>query len=161
LAAKSVWRTVCPEGWKLAPVHLGAAAAALGLEIVAWRPAESRLNGALIRGAHAIFINASLAPARARFTAAHEFGHYVLGHRGDHYCYDGLRTAEEREASRFAAAFLMPTAVVKALWLKLGGLSPTAKVATVAERLAVSRQALGYRLEALGLTVRPSFSARY
>ncbi len=154
LAAKSLWRTVYP-------VDLSAAAASLGVEIIKWSPTEPRLLGALIRRPGAAFVNGALVPSRARFTAAHELGHFVLGHAGDYYCYDGLRTAQEREANVFAAALLMPEAVVKSLWLKLGNLTPHVKIAVAAKRLAVSRQALGYRLGALGLVAARLFYRRY
>lgn len=164
LAAKSVWRTVYPTTFELGPVNLSAVAAALGLELVAWEPDEPKLLGALVRSARTVFVNARLAPPRARFTAAHEFGHYVLNHQGDYVCYDGLRTAQEREANRFAAQLLMPTPVVKGLWLKLDRLPPATRLAVVAKALAVSREALGYRLTAMGLARArayvPAFAGR-
>jgi len=101
-----------------------------------------------------VFVNAALSPPRKRFTTAHALGHYVLGHGGDHYCPAAEDESREREANRFAAALLMPASRVTALWLKLDGVRPAARVRAVAERLLVSREALGYRLLTLGLTRR-------
>ncbi len=151
LAATALWRATCPDGWRVEPINLGAAAAHLGVDILTWQPDDERLNGALIRSAKTVFVNAALARPRMRFAAAHELGHYVLGHEGDFFCPFNRYATLEREANRFAAALLMPTAVVKALWLKLSDLTPAAKLSTLAERLAVSRQALGYRLRAVGI----------
>lgn len=146
-----MWRATCPDGWRVEPINLGAAAAHLGVDILTWQPDDERLNGALIRSAKTVFVNAALARPRMRFAAAHELGHYVLGHEGDFFCPFNRYATLEREANRFAAALLMPTAVVKALWLKLSDLTPAAKLSALAERLAVSRQALGYRLRAVGI----------
>ena len=151
LAATALWRATCPDGWRLEPINLGAVAAHLGVDILTWQPDEERLNGALIRSAKTVFVNAALARPRMRFAAAHELGHYVLGHEGDFFCPFNRYATLEREANRFAAALLMPTAVVKMLWLKLSDLTPAAKLSALAERLAVSRQALGYRLRAVGI----------
>ncbi len=123
----------------------------MGVDILTWRPDEDGLNGALIRSAKTIFVNAALVRPRMRFAAAHELGHYVLGHEGDFFCPFNRYAAPEREANCFAAALLMPATVVKTLWLKLSDLTPAAKVSALAERLAVSRQALGYRLRAVGI----------
>lgn len=151
LAAAALWRATCPDGWRLEPVDLGAVAAHLGVDILTWQPDDERLNGALIRSAKTVFVNAALARPRMRFAAAHELGHYVLGHEGDFFCPFNRYATLEREANRFAAALLMPTALVKTLWLKLSDLTPAAKLSALAERLAVSRQALGYRLRAVGI----------
>ena len=78
----------------------------------------------------------------------HELGHYVLGHEGDFFCPFDRYATLEREANLFAAALLMPKAVVKTLWLKLSDLTPAAKLSALAERLEVS---LGYRLQAVGI----------
>ncbi len=146
-----MWRATCPDGWRVEPINLGAVAAYLGVDILTWQPDEEQLNGALIRSAKTVFVNAALVRPRMRFAAAHELGHYVLGHEGDFFCPFNRYATLECEANRFAAALLMPTTVVKALWLKLSDLTPAAKLSALAERLAVSRQALGYRLRAVGI----------
>jgi Zn-dependent peptidase ImmA (M78 family) len=54
---------------------------------------------------------------RARFTIAHEIGHIALKHQGTHYrgrindrlrAFAGRAQQNEREAEKFAAAFLAP-----------------------------------------------------
>ncbi len=126
----------------------------VGVEILTWHPEEEKLNGALIRNAGTVFVNASLTRPRMRFAAAHEIGHYVLGHEGDLFCPYGRYAVQEREANLFAAALLIPAAVIKLFWLKLSNIAPAVRVAVVAERLAVSRQALSYRLETVGMAGR-------
>ncbi|MGD8718978.1 MAG: ImmA/IrrE family metallo-endopeptidase [Candidatus Zixiibacteriota bacterium] len=121
----------------------------LGLDVVYWEPEEEGLAGALVRSARTIFVNASLPAARMRYTVAHELGHYLLGH-GDACCPCPSRAEEELEADCFAAALLMPPALLHSMWVTLGDLSPAPKVTTIARRLGVPRQALGYRLVTLG-----------
>jgi hypothetical protein len=63
-----------------------------------------------------IYYNTKASPQRRRFTAAHEFGHYLLhrkkypdGLRCDEAAVDGRNGVEiEREANDFAATLLMP-----------------------------------------------------
>jgi IrrE N-terminal-like domain len=63
-----------------------------------------------------IYYNFKGSPGRRRFTAAHEFGHYLLhrkkypqGFRCDEAAVDGrTKTEVEREANEFAATLLMP-----------------------------------------------------
>jgi len=151
ILATALWRNLWREDWRFAPVDLRTVADYLGVEILTWYPNENRLHGALIRSAGTVFVNASLTRPRMRFAAAHELGHYVLGHEGNFFCPYGRYAAQEREANVFAAALLMPAAVIKLFWLKLGNVAPAARVAAVAERLAVSRRALSCRLETVGL----------
>jgi Zn-dependent peptidase ImmA (M78 family) len=115
LAAKSLWRDMYKAGRYAEPVDVFAAAEHLGLDVVYWEPEEKDLAGVLIRSARTIFVNASLSAARIRFTVAHELGHYVLGH-GDAGCPCPSRAEEEREADRFAAALLLPAAVLRSMW---------------------------------------------
>jgi hypothetical protein len=63
-----------------------------------------------------IYYGSNRSPQRQRFTAAHEFGHYLLhrksysqGFRSDEAAVDGRTKNEiEREANEFAATLLMP-----------------------------------------------------
>src|SRR5690606_34680315 len=82
---------------------------------------DDEVSGVLLREPNrtTIIVNARNAPARQRFTIAHEIGHYKL-HRGAVYLdgrtrvnlRDGLSSTatdrEEIEANAFAAALLMP-----------------------------------------------------
>jgi transcriptional regulator with XRE-family HTH domain len=92
---------------------------------------------------------------RQRFTIAHELGHYLLSHH-DHFHIDlrdqathgnppGYNWQDERAANDFAAAALMPSAMVTSLYQQIPQLERLAK------RFRVSREAMGWRLVDLGL----------
>jgi Zn-dependent peptidase ImmA (M78 family) len=59
-----------------------------------------------------------------RFTAAHEYGHFVLGHDGsldsEHQLYDATDDPQESAAQAFAANFLMPLPFVNRCLERLG-----------------------------------------
>jgi len=114
-----------------------------------------------IGGRLEMFINASEPDVRQRFSLLHEFKHALdfddapilhsqLG-RGDKQ-----RQADMIEwiANDFAAHVLMPTALVKREWFKWQDL------ATVASLFNVSTEAMGFRLDKLGLTGEPKRSSR-
>lgn len=99
-----------------------------------------------------IYVAKSLSATHQRFTIAHELAHYLLHFRhvsGPSHCIDRTDVYElyrhpaqanerEREANRWAAEWLMPTLVVRAL----------AQVYTpkhIAEFLAVPQEALTIR----------------
>jgi Zn-dependent peptidase ImmA (M78 family) len=124
----------------------------------------STLSGLLFPAQRRIYVNAVEAlrsPGRRNFTIAHELGHWHL-HRTDgadahaRFCRSDDVGAEpravsdaariEREANRFAAALLMPEALVRdqAARLRL-------HVSVMAERFGVSNLAMRVRLESLGL----------
>ena len=102
-------------------------------------------------------------PARALFTAAHELGHYAL-HLGDggsggftdtdaqlYRMNDAGTGRDHRErgmeiqANMFAAALLMPEPEVRAAW------ASERSVQKLAKRFHVSRLAMRYRVDQLGL----------
>lgn len=94
-------------------------------------------------------------PTRQRFTIAHELGHLLAGDdQGlvidkDVYSTEGDRTASERRANAFAAAFLMPEGLLRDT-AGQGGLTPES-FARLACDLGVSPDALAYRLADLQL----------
>lgn len=101
-------------------------------------------------------INAGETPGRRTFTLAHEYAH-LLRRDEPSLCDLTVDVGDERFASNFAAAFLMPrTDVVEQFHLK----GPTAQALTaqrlgaLASRYNVSLQALSVRLEELGLVAR-------
>lgn len=110
----------------------------------------------LINEQPVITFNASDAPARQRFTIAHEIGHYALGHLGpgktkfrdpaSHFS-SSTQQVEEREANRFAANLLMPAAALKYAVERRNMYS----IDELAALFDVSQVAMKYRLENLGL----------
>lgn len=149
------------------PVPVEDIAARLGAKLVHER-LDSTISGLLLRegGAKLIAVNSEHHPRRRRFTVAHELGHLQM-HEGDYIVDSTVRVnrrdtlssmasdREEIEANAFAAALLMPTALVKQS-LELVRDSQIANPARVAEALAeqfgVSAEAMGYRLINLGLS---------
>jgi Zn-dependent peptidase ImmA (M78 family) len=97
--------------------------------------------------------------ARQNFTVAHELGHFVLHpagswtdtittmYRRDYWQRDLVDRRAEYQANLFAAALLMPEAVVRERWDLLKSLS------YLAPCFRVSRRALFRRLDKLGLIV--------
>lgn len=91
--------------------------------------------------------------SRKRVTCAHQLGHYILcAGKDDFYRVDGrdalsTETSDPDEvfANRFAAALLMPEAAVRR--------HADEPIYYQASRFGVSAEALGYRLEQLGLRV--------
>ncbi|MEU4518825.1 XRE family transcriptional regulator [Amycolatopsis sp. NPDC024027] len=91
-----------------------------------------------------IFIDTGKTAERQRFDAAHELGHLVM-HQGR----ERVQSREaERQADRFAAAFLMPRADVLARNLR--NASPD-QLIQASRRWRVSAMALAHRLTELGL----------
>ncbi len=112
------------------------------------------------------FISADDPLPRRRFTAAHELGHFVL-HRATMGRFradtdwtlreadDDVADGMEREANRFAAELLLPDDVCRARALELRdahGCCPRGVlVYRLSGELLVSREALRYRLQSLGV----------
>ena len=96
-----------------------------------------------------IMVNENDIPTRRRFTIAHELGHYFL-HDGDKTFvnFRGLSTPKERQADKFAAELLMPEKRLREEHGKL--FFPL--VSQLAERFNVSKEAMRYRLDEMGLS---------
>lgn len=97
-----------------------------------------------------ILLNAGESESRRRFSAFHELKH-IIDHpiAGIGYPAFGDMTSEERReqiADYFAACLLMPRAWVKRAWS--GGEQTVPELASLFQ---VSREAMRYRLESLGL----------
>ena len=101
-------------------------------------------------------------PGRRRFTLMHEIGHRLLGASG---------AGNEGQANRLASALLMPEVLLRrnlrAVSWRTGPL-PDRRLdperhrafAALAETMGVSRQALGIRMEQLGLTGQSGWMLR-
>jgi hypothetical protein len=112
-----------------------------------------------------VFVNGSDPVPRQRFSAAHELGHFVL-HRDEMggrvaiadtviEVSDETSSRHEREANRFAVELLMPTEALRKLadsFRKAHGVCPRGPLAyRLAAELLVSREAMRYRLNELGV----------
>ena len=133
------------------PVPVVTIAKALGLGVYRARGWPDELSGMIKRtdnGTYNIYVNASHAKTRRRFTVAHEVAHYVL-HRdsiGDGITDDalyrsGLSNRQEAQANRLAADILMP-------WKLLDPLldNGEASIAELADIFLVSKSAMSIRL---------------
>lgn len=123
-------------------------------------PETASLSGLLVPLERRIWVNAIEArrsPGRRRFTVAHELGHWVLHAQGagaaqsrwcrtDEVAEAGSTSALESEANRFAAAVLMPRALVVAESERV-----RLNVGVLARRFDVSEQAMRIRLDVLSL----------
>lgn len=113
------------------------------------------LSGKLVRMGTRVFIliNNREPVTRQRFTLAHEFGHLMESHDVAHM--SQVMPAgynKERFADIFATELLMPADIVKTEWSKLRGIiNPAIVQYNLAKIFNVSNEAMGYRLNELGL----------
>ena len=120
------------------------------------------LSGLLLPGARQIWVNAGEAgqwPGRRRFTIGHELGHWCM-HRHDHvatiYCRSSAvdppverpeRPLPEREADAFAAALLMPAALMREHYAQCRSDLPGEECfPELCRRFGTSQAAMGRRL---------------
>jgi Zn-dependent peptidase ImmA (M78 family)/transcriptional regulator with XRE-family HTH domain len=143
------------------PIDVLMLASDLGVRVIEWDFSEA-VDGLIIQlpDGPAIGLRYDQFPQRKRFTVAHELGHYVLRHHatfhvdyadvggtaGDSPTYNWRH---EREANDFAANLLMPADAVRRRHNKGSSVSSLSSV------FDVSKQAMGFRLAALGLGQRP------
>ena len=162
-------RLIAHHRVRVPPVDVEAVAAALGLTIVR-DDLGAGVSGLLVshQGAACVCVHEADHRHRQRFTIAHEIGHFVLRHqfvRGEHVHVDrgvvvsqrGPRAAsgvdrKEIEANQFAAALLMPPALVTEAVTACGGRPLVdSQVSALAATFDVSEQAISIRLSTLGL----------
>lgn len=109
------------------------------------------------RGRHFIFINSADQPVRRRFTLAHEYGHYVLGHepvidrQEDIDGKTARKRPEEAEANYFASEFLAPEQAVRS-YVQARRLETVdlAAVVRLADYFGISAMAARIRFEEAG-----------
>jgi len=141
------------------PVNPIAIAEAMAIEVKAlapfepdtWRPNESG-HYSFRDGAPLITYNFMDAPVRQRFTIAHEIGHHVHGDLDAPRDTSEQFSAKSRDpkeiaANRFAAALLMPAALVKHMVLE----QRITDIVKLANTFGVSTAAMEFRLKAIGL----------
>lgn len=150
-----------------APVPVDSIAKYLGVEIRYARLDDELSGMVFIKGGRPIIgVNALHHPNRQRFTIAHELGHYML-HRElitdsvhvdkqfkvlmrDSNAGTGTQRVEV-EANQFAAALLMPEALVrKAIEQQSFDIDDENPLGDIAKQFKVSRQTMEYRVRNLG-----------
>jgi Zn-dependent peptidase ImmA (M78 family) len=152
---------------KEAPVDVEKIAATAGATI-SRKAVDDQLSGFLLRRPGKqppiIGVNRLQAPARQRFTVAHELAHLLLHattpvhvdrmlvNLRDTHSGEGT-SEEEMEANLFAAELLMPANFLQRDVAKLGtafDVDDELQVARLAKRYGVSKQAMTIRLSRLG-----------
>jgi hypothetical protein len=153
-------------GINKAPVPVEVIAAGLGADVT-YEPYDGDVSGMLVRGEGGgnavIGVNSKHAVTRQRFSVAHEIAHLVM-HTGkpmfiDRFVRvnwrDGTSDSEEIEANAFAAELLMPREIVAreidSALAKQSMVTPQRLTAQLAKTFQVSTEAMGYRLENLGV----------
>ncbi len=140
------------------PVNVFELATDEGLEIVYFDPADGLedVSGLLDKENRRVYLNANEPPERQNFTLAHELAHFRLDHSPNEYgvykrdsMYDEEKEPAEKEADAFAAELLMPRDLIEDTLRKyqLGG----DDVVVLARLFGVSRSAMSYRLQNLGI----------
>jgi Zn-dependent peptidase ImmA (M78 family)/transcriptional regulator with XRE-family HTH domain len=109
------------------------------------------------RAGACVLLNAAHPKDRRAQTAAHELGHFTSTRREPDALYSGSpeTSREERYAMAFARAFLTPPRAVMAMFkeLTVGASQLTRRhIILLAHTFGVSREAMGRRLEELGVT---------
>jgi Zn-dependent peptidase ImmA (M78 family) len=155
--AEAVARTMLRQlGLITPPVDVNPIAEKLGLAVT--YAALSGLSGSLVRyaGKELIVININEPQQRQRFSLAHEIGHSQLRHGGLTFAcileapQDTAPIRKvEREASRFAAALLMPE------WMVRQDYFSGSSNEEIARHFGVSVEAVYWRLQHLGLARNP------
>ena len=100
---------------------------------------------------YTILVNEDESDVRARFTIAHELGHYFLHVKNDSRqivtSFRRDRSHRETAANKFAAELLMPKKLIKEEYSKM--VIPVSD--TLAKKFEVSKPAMRIRLDGLGL----------
>lgn len=142
-----------------APVDVVAIAADLGINVWESPNLSFQVSGKLFldpvnggRSGFSMVVRKSDPLPRKRFTIAHETAHYIL-HRtqfqagSDFAMHRGVHSGrEETQANKLAAEILMPYALIQQL-ISEGNRTPE----TLANRLGVSKAAIGIRLGILNM----------
>lgn len=100
---------------------------------------------------YTILVNGDESDVRARFTIAHELGHYFLHIKDDTRqivtSFRRDQSPQETAANKFAAELLMPKNLIKEEYAKM--VIPVSD--TLAKKFEVSKPAMRIRLDSLGL----------
>ncbi|UZJ58198.1 ImmA/IrrE family metallo-endopeptidase [Pseudomonas sp. KU26590] len=142
------------------PVNPFVIARKMGIEVKASQPfgsgrilASGECGHYSYREGRPLIVYSSLDPdVRKRFTVAHEIGHHVYGDLDaprDTSTHFSARSHDPKEvaANKFAAALLMPAALVKHMVLE----QRVTDISRLARAFGVSTAAMEFRLKAIGL----------
>jgi len=147
-----------------APVDVYNLAQKLGIKVEP-KNLDDNVSGFLVKkaGESVIGVNSNHHEVRQRFTIAHEEGHFILHSETplfvDDYKGSILYRAtnkshdfkKERQANMFAAALLMPKALIGQELKKIPfHLEYEQKLSRISDIFKVSQQAMDYRLKSLG-----------
>lgn len=140
--------------------------------VVRYAPFDGQMSGLLCRSEDGngavIGVNSRHPTVRQRFSIAHELGHLVLHEPAfqiDQHAFVSFRDSEsssatdphEIEANQFAAALLMPAALLRECVEQLGENADVEEsIGRLARRFDVSTQAMTIRLTSLG-ALTPAF----
>lgn len=141
------------------PIDVFEVAKQLDIEVLRL-PLEDGTDGLLVKrdanGKFQAVIDAGARAHRARFTLAHEIGHFIKDYQEPSQDVVGIvqrrnemsSTGEDPDevwANRFAANLLMPDNIVNLLW------ADNVPAEEIADMLDVSMSSFGHKLESLGL----------
>jgi Zn-dependent peptidase ImmA (M78 family) len=143
------------------PVNPATVAAKEGIGVFGTTFADPLVSGVIRKetdGKYQIYVNVTHSPLRARYTIAHELGHYFLHKDFREFvdpelnlyrCQIGEQESNERameiQANMFAASLLMPVELLSTRFASVRD------VGQLAREFRVSRSAMGIRIASLGL----------
>lgn len=147
------------------PIDVTALAGKLGI-VIEPKNLDDNISGFLVKkeGKSVIGVNQNHHEVRQRFTIAHEEGHFTL-HSDTSLFVDDYKGSilyrannksqdyrMEKEANMFAACLLMPKKLVLSELAKLDeDMEYESKLYSLSKKFIVSKEAMDYRLKALGL----------
>ena len=136
----------------------------LRFNIVIGEAPSNEYSGLLIRKENGALIglNSDEPYSRKRFTIAHELGHFLFDLNSDAFVdrieyrdnkSNTIKNPKESRADMFAAALLMPSEFIKNDFAKIkeAGIFLEEHLQSLADKYAVSKLAMWYRLTNLGL----------
>jgi len=111
------WEILIKEEVRELPVHIGVLCRNMGIDIKLYVSLDSDDGySTIVDGAPTIYLNSNAIISRQRFTAAHEFGHILLGHVGQYQLTnrepDPMDNPIEKAANIFASRLLAPACVL-------------------------------------------------
>ena len=114
------WQILLNENVTELPVDIVGLCRRMGIRVQHYTPTDGNDGySTIFLGMPRIFVSRECSPERQRFTIAHELGHILLGHVGEHTLVNREQSAKdnpiEQEANVFASRILAPACVLWAL----------------------------------------------